>query len=99
MKVLVADKISPKGVAYLRQQPGLEVVAAADIDPDIDVDGLASVEIRHGICNPDGSPRRYYSKTEIKRAANEKGLVLVGDTPGKPYKVNWSGHVRKNVGS
>src|ERR1044071_6429695 len=28
MKVLVADKISPKGVAYLRQQPGLEVIEA-----------------------------------------------------------------------
>jgi len=49
------------------------------------------IEIRHGICNPDGSPRRFYSKTEIRRAANEKGLVLSGDTPGKPYKVHWSG--------
>ena len=28
MKVLVADKISPKGVAYLRQQPGIEVIEA-----------------------------------------------------------------------
>jgi D-3-phosphoglycerate dehydrogenase len=28
MKVLVADKISPKGVAWLRQQPGIEVVEA-----------------------------------------------------------------------
>jgi len=28
MKILVADKISPKGVAYLRAQPGLEVVEA-----------------------------------------------------------------------
>src|SRR5579862_8907832 len=28
MKVLVADKISPKAVAWLRQQPGLEVIEA-----------------------------------------------------------------------
>lgn len=28
MKILVADKISPKGVAWLREQPGLEVVEA-----------------------------------------------------------------------
>ncbi len=28
MKVLVADKISPKGVAFLRQQPGFEVIEA-----------------------------------------------------------------------
>ena len=28
MKVLVADKISPKGVQFLRSQPGFEVVEA-----------------------------------------------------------------------
>ena len=33
MKVLVADKISPKGVAYLRQQPGFEVVEAYGSSP------------------------------------------------------------------
>jgi hypothetical protein len=49
------------------------------------------IEMRHGICNPDGTPKRYYSKTEIKRAANEKGLSWGDDTPGKPYKVSWNG--------
>ena len=33
MKVLVADKISPKGVAWLRQQSGLEVVEAYNSSP------------------------------------------------------------------
>jgi D-3-phosphoglycerate dehydrogenase len=33
MKVLVADKISPKGVALLRKQPGLEVVEAYGSSP------------------------------------------------------------------
>jgi D-3-phosphoglycerate dehydrogenase len=33
MKVLVADKISAKGVAWLRQQPGLEVVEAYGSPP------------------------------------------------------------------
>jgi D-3-phosphoglycerate dehydrogenase len=33
MKILVADKISPKGVAYLRSQPGLEVVEAYGSTP------------------------------------------------------------------
>jgi len=33
MKVLVADKISPKGVAWLRQQPGLEIVEAYGSSP------------------------------------------------------------------
>ncbi|PTX90763.1 phosphoglycerate dehydrogenase [Opitutus sp. ER46] len=34
MKVLVADKISPKGVAYLRQQSGLEVIEAYGSSPE-----------------------------------------------------------------
>lgn len=37
------------------------------------------------------TPQKFYSKTELKRALNEKGLVIGGDTPGKPYKVKWSG--------
>lgn len=39
------------------------------------------LEVKHGICNPDGSPRKYYSKSEIKRAAFEAGYNIVGDTP------------------
>ena len=34
MKVLVADKISTKGVAYLRPQPGLEVIEAYGSSPE-----------------------------------------------------------------
>ncbi|MDB6094880.1 MAG: D-3-phosphoglycerate dehydrogenase [Verrucomicrobia bacterium] len=34
MKILVADKISPKGVAYLRQQPGFDVVEAYNSSPE-----------------------------------------------------------------
>ncbi|MGC4071878.1 MAG: phosphoglycerate dehydrogenase [Nibricoccus sp.] len=33
MKILVADKISPKGVEYLRQQPGFEVIEAYGSSP------------------------------------------------------------------
>ena len=39
------------------------------------------VWIRHGICNEDGSPKRYTSKAEMKRAAFEAGLTQGGDTP------------------
>lgn len=53
--------------------------------------------IDHAICNPDGSSKRYYSKTEIRRAANERGYVLSGDTP-KPYNVSWSGRQRRTDG-
>jgi hypothetical protein len=50
--------------------------------------------IKHGICNDDGTPKRYDSLTDIRRAANEKGWTLSGDTP-KPYKVKWSGIQRE----
>ncbi len=33
------------------------------------------VEIAHGLCNADGTPRTYYSKTEIRDAARAKGLM------------------------
>lgn len=33
------------------------------------------VWIRHGICNEDGTPRKYYSKSEMKREAERRGLV------------------------
>lgn len=45
--------------------------AAAVIGDDIP----GGIEIRHGICHDDGSPKRYYSKSEMVRAAAEKGLV------------------------
>jgi hypothetical protein len=32
------------------------------------------VEIRHGICDENGKPVRYYSKSEMRRAAKEKGV-------------------------
>lgn len=48
------------------------------------------LEIKHGLCNPDGSPRKYYSKTEIKQEANRRSYTIGGDTP-KPYKVQWEG--------
>ena len=52
------------------------------------------IEIRHGLVDPKtGAPRKFYSKTEIKRAANEAGLNWSGDTP-KPYNIPWSG-IRK----
>ena len=34
------------------------------------------VLIFNGLCNEDGSPRRYYSKTEIFREAEKRGLRM-----------------------
>lgn len=33
--------------------------------------------IRHGLCNEDGSPRKYYSKSEIAAEAKRRGLINV----------------------
>lgn len=33
------------------------------------------VEIKHGLCNPDGSPRRFDSKSAIAKAAREAGMT------------------------
>jgi len=54
------------------------------------------VEIRHGICNDDGTPKRYYSKSEMVKAAKEKGLINAVrhvPTPGSdksPHTVKWT---------
>lgn len=37
------------------------------------------VLIHHGICNEDGSPKRYYSRSEIKLACEVKGFVPYHD--------------------
>jgi hypothetical protein len=68
----------------LADRPRSTIMIATD-----DIPG--GYDVRHGVCHEDGTPRRFYSKTELKRALNEKGLVISGDTPGKPYRVNWSG--------
>ena len=31
------------------------------------------IEIRHGLCNEDGSPRRYYSHSEIEKECKKRG--------------------------
>ena len=40
------------------------------------------IEIRNGLCNVDGSPRTYYSHSEIKKEANRRGWTnVVTHTP------------------
>ena len=64
--------------------------------PAIAGDELNHYAANHGVCHPDGSPRKFNSKTELKRALNEAGLCISGDTP-KPYHVQWSGKVPTNA--
>lgn len=44
--------------------------------PSVHADEIpGGVLIHHGLCNADGSPRRYYSKTEIAAEAKRRGKV------------------------
>lgn len=41
-------------------------------------DGIpGGVLISHGICHADGSPKRYYSKSDINKAAKAAGLTRI----------------------
>lgn len=65
-------------------QPAARVVAepigqAPAVVPD-DIPG--GLEVKHAICNPDGSPKKYYSKSEIRAEAARRGYTILGETPG-----------------
>jgi len=47
------------------------------VDVAIGDDIPGGVLIQHGICHDDGTPRRYYSKSEMALVAKEKGLTNV----------------------
>lgn len=69
--------------------------------PGIATDDIpGGIEIKHGagLINADGTPRKYYSKSDLFRACNEHGWKVVGDTPGKPYRVTWSGKQKSQGG-
>ncbi len=56
------------------------------------------VMIAHGICNPDGSPKRYDSRAEIARACKAHGLenyVVRGNESKRQYDRMTSGDARK----
>ena len=43
-------------------------------------DGIpGGLEIFHGLCNDDGTPRTYYSQTEITRECKKRGLIRWSD--------------------
>lgn len=54
---------------------GIETAQAKVIADDIP----GGILMEHGICAENGDPIRYYSKTDIRRAAKAKGLIWGGD--------------------
>lgn len=51
------------------------------------------IEVRHGICHEDGTPRRFRSKSELKKAAYEAGYSVHGDTPNPNPRVVEQRHI------
>lgn len=57
------------------------------------------VEIRHGICNEDGTPRRYYSHSEINAEAKRRGYKNIvthvtdprSGSDKSPHTTRWVG--------
>src|SRR5712692_10951246 len=54
--------------------------------PSVHGDSI-DIEVRHGICHDDGTPRRFTSKAELKRVAHEAGLSVYGDTPNPNQRI------------
>src|SRR5687768_1674383 len=71
--IRIGDYPFCKGVASAHM-PANPLVIGDDIP--------GGVEIKHGICWPDGTPRKYYTKSEMARVAKENNLEnLVRHTP------------------
>lgn len=53
------------------------------------------MEVKHGICNEDGTPRKYYSKSEMAKEAKRRGLanivthVTAPGTDKSPHTTRW----------
>lgn len=45
--------------------------------------------IEHGICHADGSPKKYYSKSEMTKAAKAAGLVQGAFIHDSPHGRRW----------
>ncbi len=69
MKILVSDVLSPEGLAYLRQQEGLEVV---------DRPGLSPEELKHEIRDAAGLIVRSKTRVTAEVIAQAAGLKVIG---------------------
>lgn len=62
----------PCGGEYTRAVLSMRGSTTAVIGDDIP----GGVEIKNGLCNSDGTPKKYYSMTEIRREARRRGLSM-----------------------
>lgn len=53
--------------------------------PAVIPDGIpGGLLVKNAICNADGSPRRFDSKSDIRAEANRRGWTIAGETPKDP---------------
>lgn len=57
-------------------------LAPAVIGDEVDI------YVRHGICDENGNPKRFRSKSELRRAAFESGWTISGETPKSNPRLN-----------
>jgi hypothetical protein len=67
-------------------------LSAPHVHPD-DIPG--GVWIEHGLCNADGSPRKYYSKSDMRREAKARGLENVVEHKPDNYSTDKSAHTQR----
>jgi hypothetical protein len=74
--------------------PMTPVLPPADRGPTV-IGDACDVVIEHGICWPGGAPRRYTSKSEMKKEAQVRGLinrvehVPLPGTDKSPFTTRW----------
>lgn len=70
------DELIRAGNEHPRCRACSELLVKLPVAPAVHADGIpGGIMIRNGICNADGSPRRYDSKSEIRLATKQAGLI------------------------
>lgn len=89
MKILVADKISPTGVAYLRQQPGFEVIEAYGSSPEKIIDLVKDV---HAIAvrSETKITRAVFAAAPTSRSSDAPASAWTTSTSRPPLSTAWS---------
>jgi putative FmdB family regulatory protein len=83
-KTRVCPRCSHEDFVGIMERVWLPGQGASVIGDEIDI------EIKHGLCNADGTPRRFRSREELRRAERKAGLTnYVVHTDGDKHVKRW----------
>lgn len=74
---------------FCPHEKGIPMIATDDIP--------GGLEVKNGVCWPDGSPRKFYTKSSIKQAAYDAGLFIIGDTPKVNSRLKEEAHTKREA--